>query len=146
MKDKDMRRRARLPYGYEICDGAAIPNPKEAAVLKRYFQLFLEGASMARAAKEAGFDCSSTAMAAYFFKKELTGTDYYPAIISKEYQEELIREYQRRKGKRSPRLSSRSPKGVPVFMDFKLDPLPDILPENPEDYVDVIYQTIRPKA
>ena len=50
----DMRKRARVPFGYEIVDGKAIINQAESTKLKLYFELFLSGKSMSAAAKASG--------------------------------------------------------------------------------------------
>ena len=94
--DKDLRSRSRVPYGYKIEDGRAVIDPLEAGVLKNFFARFMEGDSMALAAKASGFPCAPTTRRHYFYKKEFIGTDYYPAIISEDYQKQLIEENEKR--------------------------------------------------
>ncbi len=143
--NKDLRSRARVPFGYKIVDGFAVIDPEEASVLKEFFARFLDGESMAFAAREAGFPSSPATYSHYFYKKELAGTDYYPAIVSEGYQKELIKEYEKRKGRRRQSAPCHTRREVRIYTDFYMAEMPDVLPEDPEAYVKAIYQRIQPE-
>lgn len=140
----DFRAKARIPFGYQIVDGKAQINEAEARQLKKYFSLYLEGASMAEAAKEAGIQCSPTTFRNLLKRKEYCGTDYYPAIISSDYQEKLESEWENRKGQTVRQPRERIPKGVRIYTDFRMV-------KNGADSKDLVekmnllYQRIRPR-
>ena len=118
MTSWDLRHNARIPFGYEIVGGKAVINTTTATQLKQYYELFLSGLTMAESARQAGILCSSTTYPNLFKRKEYTGTDYYPAIITKEYQAMLIAEWKERKSQR-PEYNPPAPKGVRIYTDFK---------------------------
>lgn len=149
----DFRARARIPFGYRIVDGKAQIDPAESFKLKKYFSLYLEGFSMAEAAHEAGLQCSATTFRNLLKRKEYSGTDYYPAIITPEYQEQLTSEWERRKGESPRKMKEYVPKGVRIYTQFRMaghisEPnQEDAQEKTPEDLVErmnVLYQRIRP--
>ena len=72
---QDFRKKARIPFGYRIIDGAAQVDPVESAQLKKYFSLYLSGLSMVEAAAEAGLECSKSTYRNILNRKEYTGTE-----------------------------------------------------------------------
>ena len=141
----DRRQFARVPFGYDIVDGAAVINEAAAGQLKVFFQVFMRGESMAEAARQARLQCSTTTYPHLFKRKEYCGTDYYPAIITSDYQQELIAEWEKRKGE-SPRQPKQRPrKGVPLYMDFKLTSQHASRSDAPEDVAAAFYRRIRPR-
>ena len=139
----DLRSRARVPYGYEIRDGKAFINEGEAEKLKTYFELYLHGMPMSAAATEAGLPCSATTLRNLLKRKEYTGTEFYPAIITAEMQERLIKEYEDRKGKSNRTAPTHPEKGVRIYKDFKIVRTAS-LPDDPLECAAVLYQQIRP--
>ena len=141
----DFRAKARIPFGYRIVDGKAQIDPVESAQLKKYFSLYLGGLSMAEAAKEPGLQCSATTFRNLLKRKEYAGTDYYPAVISSDYQEKLIAEWERRRGQKPFRLKERIPKGVRIYTDFRIvkkgTDSDDLI-----EQMNVLYQRIRPRV
>lgn len=136
---------SKIPFGYEIIGGKAYVNAQEAAQLKTYFRKYLEGLSMSAAAQEARLPFSSTTYPHLFKRKEYLGTDYYPALITEEYQRQLIDEWERRK-EEAPRWSKKQPKkGVKIYTDFRLVRARSFEPEDPVDCAAALYQRIRPK-
>ena len=136
---------ARVPFGYEIVDGKAQVNAEAAERLKLFFSEFLSGASMAEAARKARLQCSTTTYPHLFKRKEYSGTDYYPAVISSDYQEKLIAEWERRRGQKPIRLKERIPKGVRIYTDFRIvkkgTDSDDLV-----EQMNVLYQRIRPRV
>lgn len=145
MSERDLRSRARIPYGYRIEGGAAQVDQQEAEVLKRYFQLFLSGLPMSQAAKEAGLSCSPSTFRSLLKKKEYTGTEDYPAIITEDYQNKLIREYESRKGKQVRVAPTHPKKGVRIYKEFQLAQMRNYIPNDPAGCAAALYQRIRPK-
>lgn len=144
----DFRAKARIPFGYRIVDGKAQINEAEARQLKKYFSLYLDGATMAEAAREAGIQCSPTTFRNLLRRKEYCGTDYYPAIISSDYQEGLESEWERRKGQTVRQPKGRIPKGVRVYTDFRMAKKGTELvgSADPVEQMNLLYQRIRPKV
>ena len=142
---RDLRSRSRIPYGYRIEGGAAVIDPQESSALKLYFQRFLEGLPMAQAAAEARLPCSATTLRNLLKKKEYVGTDYYPAIITEEYQKQLITEYETRKGQQVRVAPTHPEKGVKLYKDFRLVKMRTYIPNDPVDCAAALYQRIRPK-
>lgn len=135
---------SKIPFGYRIVGGKAEIDEREAYQLKLYFKNYLEGDSMSAAAKSAGLACSSSTYPHLLKRKEYTGTDYYPAIISPEYQKRLISEWEKRKGE-SPRMPKKHiQKGVRIYTDFKIVRARGYDPEDPVDCAAALYQRIRP--
>lgn len=143
----DLRGRAKIPYGYEIVDGRAHVNAAEANALKLYFRRYLEGEPMSAAAKEAQLPCSQTTLPHLLKKKEYTGTDFYPPIITEEYQQRLVSEWEGRKGKAAVRSRPTHPeKGVKVYKEFRLVKARAYDSTDPVDCAAALYQRIRPKV
>ena len=143
---KDLRRRARVPFGYRIEDGAAVIDPEEASALKLYFKRYLDGQSMSRAAREAQIPCSSTALPHFFKRKEYLGTDFYPALITEDYQRQLLAEYESRRRKQVRMAPGYSEKGVRLYKEFRLARIRSYDSGDPVDCAAALYQRIRPKT
>ena len=110
----------KIPFGYNIINGQAVINEEQADQLKLYFKRYLEGDTMASAARAARLPLSTSTYPHLFSKKEYVGTDYYPAIIEESYQENLVSEWQKRKSE-SPRLGKTHPKkAVKVYKQFRI--------------------------
>ena len=142
----DMRKAARIPFGYRIVDGRAQVDETEAEKLRKYFDLYLAGSSMAEAAREAGLQCSATTFRNLLKRKEYTGTDYYPAIITSDYQAQLMTELEKRRGDHPRKVKERIPKGVVIHTEFKLSASRKATDDLPlPDQMNALYQQIRPK-
>ena len=140
----DRRQYARVPFGYDIVNGSAVINEVNAAQLKLFFNVFMEGESMAEAARQAGLQCSTATYPHLFKRKEYCGTDYYPAIINTEYQQILIAEWERRKGQSPLRPKKRPRKGVQLYTEFKLTTQHAIRSDDPVEAASAFYLRIRP--
>ena len=144
----DQRNRARIPYGYEITEGRAEIDEEEAQKLFLFYRKYLEGSSMSEAAREALLPYCQTSLRHLLSRKEYVGTDFYPPLVSKEYQERLISEWNRRKGEK-PRQSKarRKRRGVPIYTEFFFTSpinIQKIDLENPIEYLTELYQRIMP--
>lgn len=144
----------RIPFGYDIIDGKAVINERKMQQLKLYFKNYLDGQSMADAARVAHLPVSSSTYPNLFKRKEYCGTDYYPAVITKEYQKQLVTEWQRRKDEHPRRRRKQADKGVRVYTHFRMAstttnpsnnlPEQDLTEQNPTERMAVFYQRIRP--
>ena len=129
--------RGRIPYGYEIRHGRARIEPEEAGRLREFFTRFLDGATMAEAAREAGLPCSTGTLPNLFRRREYVGTAFYPAIITVEMQARLIGEWERRKTERQ-REVRRVRRGVKIYTAFSL------IPGEGDGDLESIYRRIAP--
>ena len=141
-----MRTRARIPFGYRIVNGKAEVDTGEADKLKRYFRLYLGGLSMAEAAREAGLQCSATTYRNLLRREEYVGTDYYPPIITADYQEQLMAEWEKRKGESPRQPPVRVAKGVQIYTDFRMAKSQGDVHNFGVglDTINLLYQQIRP--
>jgi len=143
---KDLRKNAKIPYGYRIMDGKAVIDNEEADKLRTYFSLYMSGLNMAKAAREAGIECSPTTLRNLLKRKEYAGTSYYPAIIDAGYQERLAAEWEKRKGLNPRSDKKRVKKGVIIYMDFRLSDDHTASDIDPASYISSLYQRIRPRV
>ena len=143
----------RTPYGYNIINGRAVIDEQKAEQLKLYFSGYLEGLSMADAARIARLPLSASTYSNLLKRKEYGGTDFYPAIIDPVYQEKLEQEWERRKEENSHRRRKPAEKGVRVYTEFRLVSTPTSTLSSttttsasgsPADQIAVLYQRIRP--
>ena len=73
---------AHIPYGYRIAGGKAEIDPEAKEKLDAFFASYLAGASIDKAAKEAGINRRHSVMAKMMQNPLYLGTDYYPRLIS----------------------------------------------------------------
>ena len=147
----------RIPFGYDIIDGRAVVNEEKIEQLMLYFTRFLDGLSMADAARVARLPVSSSTYPKLLQRKEYCGTEYYPAVITEDYQQKLVAEWQRRKKEHPRRRRKPADKGVRVYTKFRLaqsatatatdttkntDDPTDL---SITDQISVFYQRIRPE-
>lgn len=144
---EDLRARAKVPYGYRIADGRACVDAEEAAALRLFFRRYLEGETMSAAAREARLPCSQATLPHLFQRKEYAGTAFYPAIITEEYRQRLVAEWQGRKRQKARRtLPTHPAKGVRVYRDFRLVKARAYDGTDPAGCAAALYRRIRPKA
>lgn len=133
-----------IPYGYRIVDGEAVICEKEAARLKAYFRKYLASDAMSAAAKAAGLPFCAATYPRLFAKKEYSGTDYYPAIITQEYQEKLIAEWTKRRQEAIPGKPHLPKKEVRIYTNFRLSKRTLRPSEDAAEYAEQLYRRIRP--
>lgn len=71
-------------YGYKIINGKAVIDEQEASVIVNIFNGYVSGLSMKAAAKNAGVFMQHSTVKRILMQDIYIGTDYYPAIISRE--------------------------------------------------------------
>lgn len=144
----DQRKRARIPYGYKIVNGEAQIDEEESDRLLNYFSLYFDGGlSMSEAAREAGLPYCSRSLPRLFSRKEYSGTDFYPPLVTEEYQKQLLKEFNRRKNDSPFRPQGRKKKEVRIYTDFYYEGLDagNII-KNTVDYLTALYLAIKPKG
>ena len=130
--------------GYKIDNGKAVVNEEEAEKLKEFFKLFLAGSSMAAAARDAGLSCHHTTLPLLMKRKAYTGTDFYPAIITTDFQQKLISEWEKRKGEGPRAPYVRAVRFVKINTEFTSSS-PEPPHTTPESYIMALYEQIRVK-
>lgn len=71
-------------YGYKIINGKAVIDEQEAGIIISIFNGYISGLSMKAAAANAGVLMQHSAVKRILMQDAYIGTDYYPAIISRE--------------------------------------------------------------
>lgn len=71
-------------YGYKIINGKAVIDEQEAGVIVNIFNGYVSGLSMKAAAENAGVSMQHSTVKRILMQNIYIGTDYYPAIISRE--------------------------------------------------------------
>ena len=69
------------PYGYRIENGAAVINDHEAECVRRIFDNYISGMSLAESAKAAGHPVVHSSVKRILCRECYCGDDFYPAII-----------------------------------------------------------------
>ena len=71
-------------YGYKIINGKAVIDDAEAGIIVSIFNGYVSGLSMKAAASNAGVPMQHSTVKRILMRDIYTGTDFYPAIISRE--------------------------------------------------------------
>lgn len=71
-------------YGYKIINGKAVIDEQEAGIIISIFNGYVSGLSMKAAAENADVSMQHSAVKRILMQDTYIGTDYYPAIISRE--------------------------------------------------------------
>ena len=145
VKNDDLRSRAKVPYGYRIVEGKAVIDPEEAGRLKKYFEGYLSGLPMTGAARMAQLPYTRTNLPHLFSRKEYLGTDFYPPLISKEYQEKLVTEWKKRKDESPRKPENIVRKAVRIYTNFQVViPEEEDVPQSTVEYLAILYRRIIP--
>ncbi len=73
-----------IPYGYDIVDGKAVINEEAAEQVRTFFQHYLNGVTLTKAAELVGMKLFHGSAGRMLRNKHYLGDDYYPQIINKE--------------------------------------------------------------
>ena len=84
------------PYGYRIDNGQAVIDEEQAAAVRKLLESYLGGMGFAAAVEAAGLHVTHTQAKRMLTNEKYLGTDYYPAIITKEEMEAVIAEKDKR--------------------------------------------------
>ena len=80
--------RTRIPYGYQIVNGKAIPHPVEAPQVKELFDLYVAGMSIKQSGAIAEIHRTPTALKHILLNPIYRGSDpFYPALVTTESSE-----------------------------------------------------------
>ena len=109
---------AHIPYGYRIVAGKAEIDPEAKERLDVFFDEYLSGASISKAAKEAGIPHQHSVMASLMRNPLYLGTDYYPPMTDQAKFDEVAEEMAERSKNHRPRTSSSHAR--PVMTRFSM--------------------------
>ena len=107
-----------IPYGYQIQDGIALPDPVQKEKIHQLIKYYLSGESITNSIQKSKFEKSRSVAERLLFEPLYLGDDYYPPLISQELHEQLIKERQKRYEAQGNFVSSRSYPVVPVYDQF----------------------------
>ncbi|MBR3105585.1 MAG: hypothetical protein IKH30_00205 [Clostridia bacterium] len=80
--------RTRIPYGYQIIGGKAVPHPVEAPQIKELFDLYVAGMSIKQSGALAEIRRTPTALKHILLNPIYGGSDpFYPALVDAEMSE-----------------------------------------------------------
>ena len=96
LKGKVDEMMSHIPFGYAIKNGRAVVNEEEAVKIKKLFEAYLSGLSLAEAAQKAGIKRYHTSIARMLTDKRYVEDKFYPPIISRDTFEEAQLEKRRR--------------------------------------------------
>jgi len=105
-----------IPYGYKIVNGEALVDEIKANQIKELFTKYLEGYSLASAAKLANLSFNTSQIGHMLKKVIYLGDEFFPNIISREIFEQAQEERRKRatrlgrnnKAKASPKITLRT--------------------------------------
>ena len=109
---------AHIPYGYRIVGGRAEIDPEAKGRLDVFFDEYLSGASISKAARTAGINHSHSVIADMMRNPVYLGTDYYPPMTDQARFDEVAEEMAERSKNHRPRLSCISAR--PVMTRFTM--------------------------
>lgn len=110
---------AHIPYGYRIVGGKAEIDPEAKERLDTFFDCYLAGASIKKAAKEAGINHPRSVIAKLMRNPVYIGTDYYPAMTDQAHFDAVADEMAARSVNHKPRMTT--VKARPVMTQFALN-------------------------
>ena len=96
LKGKVDEMMSHIPFGYTIQNGRAVVNEEEAVKIKKLFEAYLSGLSLAEAAQKAGIKRYHTSIARMLTDKRYVEDKFYPPIISRDTFEKAQLERRRR--------------------------------------------------
>ena len=78
-----------IPFGYQIKDGSAVADENEGPTVKRAFELYLGGDSLAGIARELEIDRYHRGISNLLKDQRYLGTDFYPQLIDQDLFEKV---------------------------------------------------------
>jgi len=81
-----------MPYGYQIVNGKAVPNPTDAEKIKNFFTMYLTGLSIKKAGTIAEIPLTPRTLKRILINPIYGGADpFYPPLIPTETSNQAIR-------------------------------------------------------
>jgi hypothetical protein len=118
------------PFGYEIKNGKAMIIEKEAEQIKKMFNFYLSGLSLAEVAKETGICKPHPSIGKMLRNRRYYGDGFYPPLIDEDTFHKTEDERMRRAKMLGRIRESDDMRGVATKICFKM-PVPKQLYENP---------------
>ena len=84
------------PYGYKIVNGMAVIDEIEGAAVRKLYEGYLSGLGLQAAADEAGIPVNHCQAKRMMQNEKYLGTDYYPAILTKDVMDKVKAELEKR--------------------------------------------------
>jgi hypothetical protein len=84
IKGKDSEIMVHLSYGYNIVNGKAMIDEKQAETVRKLFDGYIAGLSLKQAAENAGLEIYHGSAGRMLRNTHYLGDEYYPAIIDRE--------------------------------------------------------------
>ena len=109
---------AHIPYGYRIVGGRAEIDPEAKKRLDVFFDEYMSGASISKAAKIAGINHTHRTMANLMRNPVYLGSDYYPPMTDQAMFDAVLEEMAERSKNHNPRMASMSAR--PVMTRFSM--------------------------
>lgn len=135
---------AHIPYGYRVENGRAVIVPEEAAVIRRFFRLYLAGNSIRAAAAKAALPVSQATAVNMIRKTVYLGDDYYPAIIDRKLYQKVSDENTRREQEKKHGAAGKREVSVPDRFLFASDDLRSLKKKmDPSETASALYELVR---
>ena len=141
----ELKKRTRIPYGYQMVDGQMLPEPEEAQKLRKLYEYYVQGYSLKNCLAMAGVERSVGWLRSVFDRTIYLGDERYPQLISREMWENAAKEAGRRGiknvGVKKKKLRQYP---VPVETEFTFDRrAAKTILEDPVESAALLYRSIR---
>lgn len=130
-----------LPKGYKIINGEIVINTKEAIIIKKLCENYLNGFSFQESAKRVGIDLSIPSIKNIIFNEKYEGNSDYPAIYDEGTIEKLKAERAKRNAKRNIKQKAKIKEEIKIYDRFVLLPY-EIYLNSPKEQAEYIYSRI----
>ena len=137
--------RTRIPFGYQIVNGKALPHPVEAQQVTSFFDWYLSGLSMKQSAALAEIRLSPGALRHILLNPIYGGADpFYPALVDTELSERAILRVRQRAAAHEGKNKSRIKKPIPVDTEFTFTRATSTRPRTVQEALQAVFDRIVP--
>ena len=131
-----------IPYGYRIENGTVVIDKTAAEQVQRMFADYLNGASLTRAAENAGIRASHGSVKLMLRNRRYLGDGFYPQIISEETFNAVAEERESRAERIGRNGYTRQERSMNVPMRFLFESASDYF-DDPVQQAEYMYGLIR---
>lgn len=133
---------AYIQYGYKVKDGVIAVDDKEAGQVRKFFEKYISGLSLAVAGEQAGIEKTHSSMGLILKNRCYLGNEIYPAIIDKSIFDEA-EEIRSKRAKDLGRIVELAAFTSPSPIErFKMRKTEDKLPDDPVMRAEYLYSLI----
>ena len=137
--------RTRIPFGYQIVNGKAIPHPQEAAQVKELFDWYTSGLSMKQSASLAEIRLSPGALRHILLNPIYGGADpFYPALVDATTSEHAALRVHQRAEAHIGKNKKPVKRPVPVDTEFAFTRATSTRPRTVQEALQVVFDRIVP--